>query len=105
VAWGGILLAIAIGAAQVSKSVLDTGLKIASVPFGALLGVFLLGVLTKKPGQSAAIAGVVAGLGTVLYLNFYTPVAWSWYVLTGTCVTFGVGLLASVFERREALGK
>ena len=98
VVWGVILLGIAIGAAQVSKSVLDTGLKIASVPFGALLGVFLLGVLTKKPGQNAAIAGTIAGLGTVLYLNFYTPVAWSWYVLVGTCVTFGVGLLASLFE-------
>jgi solute:Na+ symporter, SSS family len=98
IVWGVILLGIAIGAAQVSKSVLDTGLKIASVPFGALLGVFLLGVLTKKPGQSAAIAGTIAGLGTVLYLNFYTPVAWSWYVLVGTCVTFGVGLLASLFE-------
>lgn len=98
VAWGLVLLAIAIGAAQVSKSVLDTGLKIASVPFGALLGVFLLGVLTKKPGQSAAIAGTVAGLGTVLYINFWTPIAWSWYVLIGTTVTFGVGLAASFFE-------
>lgn len=98
VGWGVILLAIAIAAAQVSKSVLDTGLKIASVPFGALLGVFLLGVLTKRPGQNAAIVGTVAGLGTVLYLNFYTPVAWSWYVLVGTCVTFGVGIAASLFE-------
>ncbi len=103
VAWGGVLLLIAIGAAQVSKSVLDTGLKIASIPFGALLGVFLLGVLTKKPGQGAAIAGTIAGLGTVLYLNFYTPVAWSWYVLTGTCVTFGFGMLASLFERGKRI--
>ena len=101
VGWGVILLAIAIAAAQVSKSVLDTGLKIASVPFGALLGVFLLGVLTKRPGQNAAIAGTIAGLGTVLYLNFYTPVAWSWYVLIGTCVTFGVGVAASLFEHGE----
>lgn len=104
VGWGVILLGIAIGAAQVSKSVLDTGLKIASVPFGALLGVFLLGVLTKKPGQNAAIVGTIVGLGTVLYLNFYTPVAWSWYVLVGTCVTFGAGMLASLFERHEELG-
>jgi Na+(H+)/acetate symporter ActP len=101
VAWGGVLLAIAIGAAQVSKSVLDTGLKIASVPFGALLGVFLLGVLTTKPRQGAAIAGTIAGLGTVLYVCFATPIAWSWYVLIGTTVTFGVGLLASLFEREE----
>jgi solute:Na+ symporter, SSS family len=105
IVWGLILLGIAIGAAQVSKSVLDTGLKIASVPFGALLGVFLLGVLTKKPGQNAAIAGTIAGLGTVLYLNFYTLVAWSWYVLVGTCVTFGAGMLASLFEHRgEPIG-
>lgn len=103
IVWGVILLGIAIGAAQVSKSVLDTGLKIASVPFGALLGVFLLGVLTKKPGQNAAIAGTIAGLSTVLYLNFYTPVAWSWYVLVGTCVTFGVGMLASLFEHHGEL--
>jgi SSS family solute:Na+ symporter len=101
IGWGAILLTIAIGAAQVSKSVLDTGLKIASVPFGALLGVFVLGVLTKKPRQGAAIAGTIAGLGTVLYVCFATPIAWSWYVLIGTTVTFGVGLLASLFEREE----
>jgi SSS family solute:Na+ symporter len=99
VAWGAVLLGIAIGAAHSSKSVLDTGLKIASVPFGALLGVFLLGVLTTKPRQAAAIAGTVAGLGTVIFICFFTPIAWSWYVLIGTVVTFGVGLLASLFER------
>jgi SSS family solute:Na+ symporter len=99
VGWGAILLAIAMGAAQVSKSVLDTGLKIASVPFGALLGVFLLGVLTRKPGQLAAVAGAVSGLGTILFICFYTPIAWSWYVLIGASVTFSVGLLTSLIER------
>jgi len=69
IVWGVILLGIAIGAAQVSKSVLDTGLKIASVPFGALLGVFLLGVLTKKPGQNAAIAGWDSGCWPTILLN------------------------------------
>jgi SSS family solute:Na+ symporter len=99
VGWGAILLAIAMGAAQVSKSVLDTGLKIASVPFGALLGVFLLGVLTRKPGQLAAVAGAVSGLGTILFICFYTPIAWSWYVLIGASVTFSVGLLTSMSAR------
>ena len=46
--WGAILLGIAIGARH-SRSVLEAGLTIASIPSGALLGVFLLGVLTKKP--------------------------------------------------------
>jgi len=95
--WGMVLLAIAIGA-RGSKSVLEAGLTIGSIPMGALLGVFLLGVLTRKPREEAAMAGVVAGLGTILYVKLGTPIAFTWYVLIGTLVTFGVGMAASVFQ-------
>jgi SSS family transporter len=98
--WGLVLLGIGI-AARHSKSVLEAGLTIASIPFGALLGVFLLGVLTKRPREGAAIAGTVAGLGVILYVKFWTPIAFTWYVLIGTTVTFVVGLLASWFEPRR----
>jgi Na+/proline symporter len=101
VAWGGVLLAIAIGASG-STSVLQAGLSIGSIPAGALLGVFLLGTLTKRPGERAAIAGVVAGLGTVLYVVLRTHIAFTWYVLIGTAATFLVGLGASAFERDAA---
>lgn len=97
IVWGLILLAIAIGASG-SKSVLEAGLTIGSIPAGALLGVFLLGVLTKRPGEWAAVAGVVAGLTAILYVRFATPIAWTWYVLIGTVATFGVGVLASCFR-------
>jgi solute:Na+ symporter, SSS family len=100
IAWGLVLLGIAI-AARHSRSVLEAGLTIGSIPMGALLGVFLLGVLTRKPREGAAVAGVVAGLGTVLFVNRFTPIAWTWYVLIGTAVTFGVAMAASVFETRE----
>ena len=92
IAWGGVLLAIAI-AARHSKSVLEAGLTIGSIPMGALLGVFLLGVLTRKPREGAAIAGVASGLTIVVGIHFYTPIAWTWYVLIGTLTTFG-----SVFQ-------
>jgi SSS family transporter len=97
VAWGLVLLAIAI-VARKWGSVLVAGLTIASIPSGALLGVFVLGVLTRKPREKAAMAGVAAGLAAVLYVRFYTPVAFTWYVLVGTVVTFGVGLAASLLE-------
>jgi SSS family transporter len=97
VAWGGVLLSIAI-AARHSKSVLEAGLTIGSIPMGALLGVFLLGVLTRKPREGAAIAGVAAGLSIVVGIHFYTPIAWTWSVLIGTLTTFGVGLFASLFQ-------
>jgi SSS family transporter len=97
VVWGGVLLAIAIQA-RYSKSVLETGLTIGSIPMGALLGVFLLGVLTRKPREGAAIAGVASGLSVVIGIHFYTPIAWTWYVLIGTVTTFVAGLLASLFQ-------
>jgi SSS family solute:Na+ symporter len=99
VGWGMVLLAIAI-AARHSRSVLEAGLTIGSIPLGALLGVFLLGILTRRPGEGAAMAGVAAGLAAILAVHFWTPVAWTWYVMIGTMVTFGVGMLAFLFERR-----
>jgi SSS family solute:Na+ symporter len=100
IVWGFVLLAIAI-AARHSKSVLVAGLTIGSIPMGALLGVFLLGVLTRRPREIAALGGVAAGLAVILYVHFYTPIAWTWYVLIGTAVTFGTGLLISLFQVRE----
>jgi SSS family solute:Na+ symporter len=103
IAWGAILLTIAI-VARHSKSVLEAGLSIGSIPAGALLGVFLLGVLTRKPGERPAMIGVGAGLAVILYVVLKTPIAFTWYVLIGTAVTFGVGWAASFFlagERSE----
>jgi SSS family transporter len=97
VAWGVVLLGIAI-AARHSSSVLEAGLTIASIPSGMLLGVFLLGVLTRKPREGAAMAGVAAGLAAILYVRFRTPIAFTWYVLIGTVVTFCAALMASWFE-------
>jgi SSS family transporter len=97
VAWGVVLFAIGFGARH-SRSVLEAGLTIASVPFGPLLGVFLLGVLTRRPREGSAMAGMAAGLAAVLWVHFRTPVAFTWYVLIGTTVTFCAALLASLFE-------
>jgi solute:Na+ symporter, SSS family len=93
--WGAILFAIAV-AAQGVKSVLEAGLSIASVVYGALLGVFLLGVLTRRVGEIAAMTGMVASLAVMLYVRLATGVAWTWYVLIGTTVTFTVACLVSL---------
>ena len=98
--WGLVLFAIGVLSRHV-KSVLEAGLGIASILYGALLGVFLLGVLTRRVGERSAIAGMLAGLSANLYLRFATPVAWTWYVLIGTVTTVGVSLLASLVLDRE----
>ena len=73
----------------------EVGLQIASVAYGALLGVFLLGILTRRANQNGAMFGMLCGFITELYLWRWTPVPWTWYVAIGTVITFGVGLGAS----------
>ena len=38
---------------------------------------------------------MIAGLATVLLAFHYTSVAFTWYVMIGSCVTFAVGALVS----------
>lgn len=99
VVWAVVLVAIGI-VARHWGSVLESGLSIASITLGLLLGVFMLGVLTRRVGQNAASFGVVAGLATIVYVRFFTPVAWTWWVLIGSVSTFIAGYLASWFERK-----
>jgi SSS family transporter len=75
--------------------VLVAGLTVTSVTYGALLGVFLLGTWNRGATENGALVGLVAGLVSLVGIKMYTPLAWTWYVLVGTCITFVVGSLAS----------
>lgn len=97
--WGAVLMVIAI-LARKWGNVLEAGLTVASISVGALLGVFLLGILTRHAGQRGTIGGVLAGLSAVLYLKFGTDVAWTWYVVVGSLTTFAVGSLLSLWMDR-----
>ncbi len=94
VGWGVILFAIGLVAKKVD-SVLEAGLSIASIVYGALLGVFLLGILTKRVGEIAAMCGMTVGLLLMFYVKFGTHIAWTWYVMIGSSATFVTGYLAS----------
>jgi solute:Na+ symporter, SSS family len=98
VVWAAILLGIAL-LARDTKSVLQAGLSIASIIYGSLLGVFLLGLLTKRVGEIAAMGAMSIGLAVMLYVRFATSIAFTWYVLIGTSATFLTGLLMSKFLR------
>ncbi len=103
IVWGVVLAAIALFAGRWG-SVLVSGLSIASVTLGILLGVFLLGILTKRPGENSAIAGVVTGALVMLFVKFATDIPFTWWVLIGCAATFAAGYVASFLlrERRVA---
>lgn len=93
--WGVVLFALAILARNGGK-VIEVGLSIASVAYGGLLGVFMLGVLTKRATERGAIVGLIVGLALDLYLWLGTHVSFTWYVVIGSIATFVVGYGASL---------
>lgn len=82
--------------------VLVAGLTIASITYGSLLGAFLLVIWNPRATGRGAIAGMVAGLVGMTAIHFFTPLAWTWYVLAGTIITFAVGSLVSLTGTRTA---
>jgi SSS family transporter len=101
VVWGVILITIAMASARWQQSVFEMGLSIASVAFGCLLGVFLLGVLTKRANENGSIVGMLVGLAVMIYVWKWTSIAWTWYVGTGTFVTFAVGYFTSIMWKEK----
>jgi len=99
-------------------SVVTNVLAIASFMTGIVLGVFLLGVLTPRVSQPAALVGLVGGAAVVLFVKFAKPVAealstqwmagrmpdlaWPWYAALGTLATFLIGYVASFVAPRSA---
>src|SRR5277367_6163927 len=92
--WALLLFVIAVLSLHKIGRVIELGLQLASVAYGALLGVFLLGVLTRRANQRGAMIGMLFGFSVELYL-WGTRVPWTWWVMIGTVVTFAVGYGAS----------
>jgi solute:Na+ symporter, SSS family len=95
VVWAFVLFGLAVLCLHRVARVIEVGLQIASISYGALLGVFLLGVLTRRASQTGAMVGMLCGFFTELYLGLATSVPWTWYVAIGTVVTFAAGYVGS----------
>src|SRR5580658_5169281 len=103
--WASLLFVLAL-LSRGGGHVVEVGLSIASVAYGALLGVFLLGTLTRSATETGAMIGMIGGLLAnillwkqphALPLNFgnvqilFPKIAWTWFVLIGSLLTFILG--------------
>ena len=100
-AWGAVLMGF--GFVKWGQ-VLETGLTVASLPFGSLLGLFLLGTIDRRANATGALVGMFAGLLTILSVLRFTSIAFTWYVLIGSCTTFLVGAVVSRMNNSTDLG-
>ncbi|HEY7651100.1 MAG TPA: sodium/solute symporter [Methylomirabilota bacterium] len=106
VAGFGLILGILAHAFSAFDQILWLAFKIAGVTFGSLLGVFLLGLVSKRAVKDWAnvVAMVIMALvNLVLLVLSETGVlafAWSWLVILGTAGTIALALALSPAARR-----
>jgi SSS family transporter len=93
--WGGVQIAVAVIAMNYQSSALDKALSVASLINGPVLGVFLVGTFLRRVSEPPALIGMLTSLVLMLYVRFWTPLAWTWYVLLGSAITFLVAWAAS----------
>jgi SSS family solute:Na+ symporter len=98
--WGVVLMALGFVFMRWDK-VLELGLTVASFPFGCLLGLFLLGTLDKRANTSGALIGMFCGLSATVVVWKSNSVAYTWYVLIGSGVTFLVGFIISRITTKQ----
>lgn len=110
VAWGligtGVALAM-IGAA----SVLDIWWKLSGLFAGGMLGLFLLGLISRKANNAAAITGVITGVLALIWValspesslpeKLQSPFHVHMAIVVGTLTIFLVGLLVSRFSNSK----
>ena len=93
--WGGLALTFAFFVGDIAESVLIAINKIGSLINGPVLGVFTLGILTRRVQGPAAIAGLLGGFLLNLCFWVYWPeLSWLWWNVTGfaLCIALGYSL-------------
>ena len=93
--WGIVQIAVAVLARKQQRSALDMALSIASLINGPILGVFLVGTFLRRVTQPPALIGMLVSMGAMLYVFLATKIAWTWYVLLGSLITFVVAWVTS----------
>jgi SSS family solute:Na+ symporter len=95
------------------KSALDAWWKLASIFSGGMLGLFLLGVFSRKKNVIGAVIGVIAGLLIILWLSLSSlllepsapgnQIHTYLTIVLGTSTIFLVGFLVSLFLKKKTV--
>ena len=99
IAWGLVACLVAMRAAN-QGSLIEVVNRYGSFFYGSLLGVFILGILTKSATATGAFWGLLAGMAVVLTVAFQLPwIEFLWHNLIGAIVVVSVGLVISLVSR------
>lgn len=115
--WTVVLALLAIGFSRAGQDQpgVQIALSLASVTAGGLLGAFLLARFVTRAREGDVLWAIVTSMAVMLALwlgsKGWLPIpaakrlAWPWYSLVGSTITFCVGSLLSRFHPHEAPGR
>ena len=101
-AWGVILILIALLFDESESAIVIVGLQIASFTYGGLLGLFLLSKMKQKFHSSSLIAGLVSSLGIVFYLK-HIGIAWTWFIGLSVIMNMMISIIIEKMIYRKNL--
>ncbi|WP_031545645.1 sodium:solute symporter [Salinicoccus luteus] len=79
--------------------------QVGSYFYGALLGVFVLAIFTRRVNGTSAFIGVIAGMVSVWAVTVFGEISWLWNNMVGAVVAIGVGYLVSMVTPAPASEK
>jgi SSS family solute:Na+ symporter len=117
--WGTVafgLLGMIAGVLMIGvKSVLDIWWQLSGIFAGGMLGLFLLGIISRKTGNRAALAGTITGLLVIIWMTLSAiipeeygylrnPLHANMIIVVGTLTIFLAGRLFTAVWPRRLLG-
>ena len=97
IVWGGAATAAALFADRLGPVVNAFNI-IQSYLGGPILGIFLLGMLTRRATGTGAFSGAVIGLGVVSLVAARSHISFFYYGLVGLVATLAAGYMLSLLE-------
>jgi hypothetical protein len=98
--WGVFAGVVALRVGQLGSAI-EVVNEFGSYFYGAILGVFMLAVLTSRVRARAASYALFIGMAVVVGVKLGTPVHFLWYNVIGASAVFLVGLALTALERRD----
>jgi SSS family transporter len=102
-AWGIVITFAAMYMGALGQ-IIEGTLKVLGFLSGPLLGMFLLGILTRRANTIGVLSGAVVGT-LVTFFAARTNIAWLWYGPVGLIATVTVGYLISFLKPALSLDK
>jgi SSS family solute:Na+ symporter len=106
------LIGLSAGLAMIgAKSLLDTWWKLSGIFAGGMLGLFLLGLISKQTKNAAAVTATIIGVLVILWMTFSDNISDKYrfaksslhsnmIIVVGTLTIFLTGILVTQFQKR-----